>query len=89
MRTRRAFYEFETIHPGRYLNGSQLRPSHIHYRVSSPGHAELVTQLYFEGDPEIAGDPFVRLSLVVPLEARHAPRGDYEAATFDIVLAKA
>ncbi len=80
-------YEFETIHPGRYLNGRQLRPSHIHYRVSAPDHAELITQLYFAGDPEIATDPFVRPSLIVPLTTHATPRGPYEAAHFDIVLA--
>ena len=82
-------YEFETVYPGRYLNGNQLRPAHIHYRVTSPGHVGLVTQLYFEGDPEIAADPFVRRSLVMPLETVKTPRGEHEAATFDIVLAKA
>ena len=80
-------YEFETVHPGRYLNGRQLRPSHVHYRVAAPDHRELVTQLYFEGDPEIPGDPFVRPSLVVPLREVETPRGNYESASFDIVLA--
>ena len=86
----RGQYEFETVHPGRYLNGEKLRPSHVHYRVTAPGHVELVTQLYFEGDPEIIGDPFVRPSLTVPLrEVKTDGGGRYEAATFDIVLAPA
>lgn len=83
----RGGYEFETIHPGRYLNGRKFRPAHIHYRVNHPGHRELITQLYFEGDPEIEGDPFVHPSLVVPLRQVKAANGSYEAATFDIVLA--
>ena len=82
------FYEFETIHPGRYLNGPKYRPAHIHFRINAPGHRELVTQLYFEGDPEIEGDPFVRESLIVPLREMTGPTGTFESAAFDIVLAK-
>ncbi len=51
-------YEFTSIHAGAYLNGAQYRPSHIHFRVTAPGIAELITQLYFVGDPYIAADPW-------------------------------
>ena len=51
-------YEFSTIVPGRYLNGSTYRPSHIHFKITASGHKELVTQLYFSGDPYIASDPW-------------------------------
>lgn len=51
------FYLFETIYPGKYLNGSVYRPSHIHFKVTPPGHPTLTTQLYFEGDPDNATDP--------------------------------
>lgn len=51
-------YAFETIVPGPYLNGGQYRPKHIHFRVNKPGFPELITQLYFEGDPYIAADPW-------------------------------
>lgn len=47
-------YEFETVYPGSY----DRRPSHIHFRISAMGYSTLVTQLYFEGDPLIAIDPF-------------------------------
>ena len=60
-------YAFETILPGRYLNGATYRPRHIHLKASHPGYAELTTQIYFEGDPFIPSDPFVRSSLVIPL----------------------
>jgi protocatechuate 3,4-dioxygenase beta subunit len=36
-------YRYATILPGEYPG----RPRHIHYRVSHPGYAALVTQLYF------------------------------------------
>lgn len=55
-------YSFNTIKPGRYLNGSRYRPSHIHFRISTPGKTvaqgglDLITQLYFAGDEFIEGD---------------------------------
>lgn len=50
------FYVFETILPGRYLNGSTFRPRHIHFRITPPGFPMLITQLYFKDDPFIADD---------------------------------
>lgn len=51
-------YEFSTIVPGRYANGGTFRPSHIHFKITASGHKELVTQLYFQGDPFIEADPW-------------------------------
>ncbi|MEX0609061.1 MAG: hypothetical protein WD016_05490 [Balneolaceae bacterium] len=51
-------YEFMSILPGRYLNGNQLRPRHIHFMVKAENHMDLVTQLYFEGDEYIEPDPW-------------------------------
>jgi len=51
-------YRFITIIPGRYLNGSTYRPSHIHFRITAPGHRELVSQIYFKEDPFIDTDPW-------------------------------
>ena len=85
-------YRFETILPGRYpLSPRRFRPRHIHYLVSHPGHRTLVTQLYFAGDPDLAGDPFVRPSLVVPLRrpGGDARRSRHQSAAFDIVLVPA
>lgn len=50
------FYMFETILPGKYLNGSKYRPSHIHFKITPPGFPTLTTQLYFKGDTSIAED---------------------------------
>jgi protocatechuate 3,4-dioxygenase beta subunit len=33
------------------------RPAHIHFRVSAPGHRELITELYTRGDLFIDLDP--------------------------------
>ncbi|MEO9533350.1 MAG: hypothetical protein ABJG68_10455 [Crocinitomicaceae bacterium] len=51
-------YAFDTIIPGKYLNGKLYRPSHIHFRVSCAGHQELISQIYFAGDPHITEDPW-------------------------------
>ncbi len=50
------FYMFETIKPGKYLNGNMFRPSHIHYKITAPNYPTLTTQLYFEGDPDLQTD---------------------------------
>lgn len=51
-------YSFKTILPGKYLNGSKYRPAHIHFRVTAEGSRELISQLYFQGDPHIINDPW-------------------------------
>lgn len=79
-------FAVETIMPGRYLNGAQYRPSHIHFKVRPPKGDELITQLYFEGDPYIptdlgAADP-AAAGRIIPLEQRV----DGLHGIFDIVL---
>lgn len=82
------FYEFETIHPGRYKIGPETwRPSHIHYLVRARGYKQLVTQLYFKGDPHNKTDEFIKPSLIIDVRNEKASAGNYEAGTFDIVLA--
>lgn len=80
-------YAYETIMPGAYLNGSQYRPKHIHYKITKPGFPDLITQLYFEGDPYIAADPWASqpdaAQRIIPLNALGG--GDQEGV-FDIVL---
>lgn len=51
-------YSFTTILPGKYLNGKLYRPAHIHYRVSEKNSKELISQIYFKGDPHITADPW-------------------------------
>ena len=80
-------YAFETIMPGAYLNGAQYRPKHIHFRVNKAGFPELITQLYFEGDPYIPADPWASqpdaAARIIPLN----PIGvDQLEGQFDIVL---
>lgn len=83
-------YKFKTIIPGRYLNGSTYRPSHIHFRITAPGHRELVSQIYFKEDPFIDSDPWAsnpkanERILTVGKDAN-----DDDTITFDIHLIKA
>ena len=37
--------------PGHYVAGSDWRPRHLHMKVTSPGLNDVVTQIYFDGDP--------------------------------------
>jgi len=55
-------YAFKTIIPGKYLNGELCRPSHIHYRISEQNSKELISQIYFKGDPHITKDPWASQS---------------------------
>lgn len=45
-------YLFKTIIPGAYpATADWTRPPHIHFKVSRLGQKELITQMYFKGDP--------------------------------------
>jgi protocatechuate 3,4-dioxygenase beta subunit len=72
-------YQIDTIVPGHYLNGDQYRPAHIHVKVRAPERPELTTQLYFEGDPYNAIDPW----FVPTLALRSRRDGDVQRARFD------
>ena len=75
-------FEFRTIVPGRYLNGRQYRPAHVHVKVSATGFLPLTTQLYFDGDPYNKVDPFIKSPLVMSL----ADEGKAKVGRFDFAL---
>lgn len=85
------FYQFETIKPGKYLNGATFRPSHIHFKISAAGFPPLTTQLYFQGDSSIAGDAAASISSgnfdasarIIPLTANGQ---NIMEGTWDIVI---
>ncbi|MDB9882990.1 T9SS type A sorting domain-containing protein [Bacteroidia bacterium] len=64
------FYMFETIKPGKYLNGSKYRPSHIHFKITPLGFPTIITQLYFNGDTSIADDAAAGIT-TGPYDATH------------------
>lgn len=51
-------YSMQTILPGKYLNGADFRPRHIHFKIHGAGSPVLTTQLYFDGDTHIPSDPW-------------------------------
>ena len=75
-------YLLETIVPGHYLNGSQYRPAHLHVKLAAPARPLLTTQLYFEGDPHNAVDPWFSEETMLRLAGVEG-RGLY--ALFDFV----
>lgn len=85
------FYSFETILPGKYLNGALYRPSHIHFRITPPGFPMLVTQLYFQGDTSIPADAAASITSgtfdathrIIPIALN--AQGKYEG-TWDIAV---
>ena len=91
-------YAFRTVRPGAYPwpNGTNdWRPAHVHFSLFGHAFAQrLITQMYFEGDPQIALCPIARsipdpaaldrltarldMGATIPMDAR--------AFRFDIVL---
>ena len=62
-------YRFTTIKPGAYpIQPGWTRPPHIHFKVARRGFHELVTQMYFAGEPLNDAD---RLLGSVPKDERH------------------
>jgi len=78
-------YHVRTVVPGRYLNGAQYRPSHVHVKLRAAGFQELTTQLYFPGDPYNDIDPFIHKSLIMNASMSEAVM----KARFDFALRRA
>jgi protocatechuate 3,4-dioxygenase beta subunit len=76
-------YRLETLLPGRYLEGDEFRPRHIHFLVAADGYERLTTQLYFEDDEFNEVDRFYDPALAHALVPDGA--GGW-TVTFDIVL---
>ena len=90
-------YRFKTIKPAAYPAGpNRMRPAHIHFQVSGK-QDKIVTQMYFDDDPNNKTDPFLnsvggpeRQELLV--KKLLAPPPDFEPDSklviFDLVLYK-
>lgn len=75
-------YRVKSILPGRYLNGRQYRPAHVHVKLRAKDHQGLTTQLYFPDDPFNKIDPFIHQSLVMDVKKVDSAL----KARFDFVL---
>jgi hydroxyquinol 1,2-dioxygenase len=51
-----------------------MRPAHVHFMVSAPGHATLITHVFVAGDEHLDGDAVfgVKASLIAPFERHEA-----------------
>lgn len=93
-------YAFLTIHPGSYSTDPEkelYRPAHIHFRVVKPDFDILITQMYFEGDPNLGRNDSCEACssnepdlIIKPREMCADNTGMYcfNIARFDIVLKK-
>lgn len=85
-------YDFITTIPVPYPNDenpSIFRPAHIHMRISAEGQQDLITQIYFKGDPYLDTDPSTKSSLSINRILSLKKRNDKESEiNFDIVLKK-
>lgn len=89
-------FRFKTIKPGAYPadDSGWIRPPHIHFRVSRRGYHELITQMYFAGEPlnqadriREALDPDDRERVTVALEpAGTESEAGARLGLFDITL---
>ena len=91
-------YRFLTIRPGCYPwrnTDNAWRPAHLHFSLFGPAYAtRLVTQMYFPGDPLLAGDPIfnsvpdeaARRRLISSYEPDLSQAGYALGYRFDIVL---
>jgi protocatechuate 3,4-dioxygenase beta subunit len=81
-------YHFTTIVPVAYkASDTQWRPAHIHLRVSSSDHQDLISQIYFKGDPHLSEDSSSSSpqSAHRILEINRNQQGEH-AVSFDIVM---
>ncbi|SOD22973.1 protocatechuate 3,4-dioxygenase [Nitrosomonas ureae] len=85
------YYQFKTIKPPPYpITPTITRPAHIHFDVRGR-HDELITQMYFEGDPYHKTDPFLQSApnpeaLIVKLSPPVQDDPEFMVAEFDIVF---
>jgi hydroxyquinol 1,2-dioxygenase len=74
-----------------------MRPAHVHFMVSSPGHQTLTTHVFVAGDEHLDADAVfgVKASLIAPFERHEAGTapdgrvmdGPYHTMHYDLVLA--
>ncbi|MET7992133.1 dioxygenase [Amycolatopsis sp. NPDC005232] len=96
-------FEFRSIRPVPYeipkdgptgvlmnsvLGRHSWRPAHLHFRVESPTHRTLITQLYFQGDPYLDSDSCsgVKDELVLPVSDKSADGERWKQAEYTFVL---
>jgi protocatechuate 3,4-dioxygenase beta subunit len=79
----RGRYELHTVKPGHYKGEPDPPPAHIHFEVRHPDADGLLTELLFEGDPQLPPDPPGAVTRPEPVPGSDPP---LLRARFDIVL---
>jgi protocatechuate 3,4-dioxygenase beta subunit len=79
----RGRYRLHTVKPGHYKGEPQPPPAHIHFEVRHPDADGLLTELLFEGDPQLPPDPPGAVTRPEPVPGSDPP---LLRAGFDIVL---
>lgn len=90
-------YAVRTIIPGAYpVEAGWTRPPHIHFKVARRGFHELVTQMYFAGNPLNDVDRLLqavpeadRAQLVVAFDGDGGRGAGVRGGVFDLVLRRA
>jgi hydroxyquinol 1,2-dioxygenase len=62
-----------------------MRPAHVHFRVSAPGHRTLITHVFAAGDEHLDTNAVfgVRTGLIAPFP-RHEPGTAPDGRTLDV-----
>ena len=89
-------YQFKTIEPGAYpADTNWVRPPHVHFKISRLGYKELVTQLYFKGNPLNDQDLILkdvpagqRDSVIIEFQSSSDVEQNALVGNFDITLQK-
>ena len=82
-------YNFQTIMPVPYeASPNSWRPAHIHLRVSSPTHQDLITQIYFQGDPHLESDSSSASPTAVNRILKVTEEAGVKTVKFDVIMAK-
>jgi len=82
-------YHFNTIVPVPYkASPSSWRPAHIHLLVSSPDCQDLITQIYFKGDPHLANDSSSASPTAASRILEIKEQNGQKVVQFDVVMRK-
>jgi catechol 1,2-dioxygenase len=86
-------YEIPKQGPTGYLMNTVLgrhswRPAHLHFRIVAEGYRQLITQLYFDGDPYLDSDSCsgVKSELVVPVIKTEIDGETWQQVKYSFVL---
>lgn len=81
-------YSLKTILPGRYMTDGKFLPAHINFRIKTDLTKELVSQIYFEGDPYLNPQTVFDQKMSDRIVSLKNSKQDIKKGLFDIVLEK-